>query len=93
MIAVLPSWVTDAGAIIGILAAATVILGFLAAVVVGMVRLIMKPSLDRIERRLDEHMSQEERQIDRLTVALDMIANALHIQLPAIRGGCDDTTP
>lgn len=92
MIAALPSWLSDLGAVVGILAAATVVLGFFSGVVVVMVRLIVKPSLDRINDRIDSHMGEEERQIDRIAIALDMIANALHLQLPTIRvsGGSDE---
>lgn len=95
MIAVLPSWVSDTGAVVGIAAAFTVVVGALATVVILAVRKIMQPSLDRIETRIDSHMGEEERQIDRIAIALDMIANALHIQIPTIRvsGGSDEGDP
>lgn len=97
MIAALPSWASDTGAAIGILAALTVVLGALATVVVFAVRKIVKPDLDRINDRVDAHMEVEERQIDRIAIALDLIASALHLHLPSIRvsGGSDegDDTP
>lgn len=92
MIAAIPVWASDTGAIIGIVAALTVVLAAVSAFVVWMVRKIVEPKLDTINERIDTHMGEEERQIDRIAIALDMIANALHIQLPAVRvsGGSDE---
>lgn len=86
---------SDIGAWVGICVGLTVILTAVSAFVVFAVRKIMQPSLDRIEDRIDSHMGEEERQIDRMAIALDIIANALHIQLPQIRvsGGSDEGNP
>lgn len=92
MIAVLPNWVSDSGAVIGILAAVTVVVGAIATVVVLAVRRIVQPAIDQVNETMASHMAHEEIQIDRIAIALDMIANALHLQLPTIRvsGGSDE---
>lgn len=86
------SWLSDAGPELGALAAGTVVLGFLATVVVLAVKAIVKPDLDKIHDRIDTHMGDEERQIDRIATALDTIARAIGItvRLPSVSGGSDE---
>lgn len=88
--AALAPWMSDAGAVIGVLAATSVVIAAVATFTVFLVRWIMRPELDRIHRRIDEHMGEEERQIDRMAIALDLIAARLTIDLPEIRGGSDE---
>lgn len=92
MIAVLPSWVSDTGAVVGIAAAFVVVVGAVAGVVILGVRKIVQPSIDKINETISDHMHHEERQFDRFVACLEIIASAVHVDLPSIRvsGGSDE---
>lgn len=91
MIATLPPWLTDLGAVIGIALAACLLLAALAGAAALGVRYVTKPSIDAIRDLLDAHMDIEERQMDRIAIALEIISRTIGVKIPTIRvsGGSD----
>ncbi len=95
MIAALPSAVSDTGAVIGIIAALTVVLAAVSAFVVFIVRKIVQPKLDDFHALLQDHMQREDLVMERIALALELIESKLGLNLPAIRvsGGSDEGDP
>ena len=92
MIAVLPSAVSDAGAVIGIIAALTVVLAAVSAFVVFVVRKIVQPKLDDFHNLLEDHMQREDLVMERIALALELLEAKIGVKLPTIRvsGGSDE---
>ena len=92
MIGALPGWLADSGSVIGITLAFCLVLGALSAGVAVVVRAVMKPSLDKLHKRIDDHMGEEESTLNRVAFALEIIAEAVGVKIPGIivSGGSDE---
>lgn len=91
MMSALPPLIRDAGAVVIYLAS---LVGVLVAASTGVrhaVRATIKPDIDAINKRIDDHMGEEEAALDRVAYAVEAIASHVGVPIPpVVRGGSDE---
>ena len=99
MIAVLPTWLTDGGALALYLGAAIGVAISAWAGTRHAVRSIVRPDLDDIKtqlvktnKRIDDHMTEEQVSLNRVAYAVEAIAMFVGVKIPPIivQGGSDE---
>jgi len=87
----LPPVIDDVGSLFLYAGAIVMFVSAIATAIILAVRLIVKPELDKIHARIDEHMGEEEAALERVALAVETIADKVHVRVPPVivRGGTD----